>query len=324
MAGIIDWLQAQGARGLKQRADAQVYQQTELAKQLFALGEQQAAQQAAQQAPGIARALGALPEAAAVRGQPGVGMGWENASPDVASTMQLLMDPNTRQLGVANAQQLLSPQGRANLGQAQSATAANVLRAKATQLEIDQAKQLGPANLAATQALTQSRLAAARASEATAEAARLGKVDTVEARLQQRWVSGMTDAVIVQDSMQQITAALAQKDSLGALAAVVKLAKILDPNSVVREGEVVTVEGGNGYAEQLVRAYNKAKGEGFSETGAASLARTATSVALPVLKRGQQITSEYRAMAERLGVDARNVTTGLGWSDSYAAGLAAE
>jgi hypothetical protein len=303
---------------LEMRGDVVARTQAQLADRLAEQERLRAQAEADRVAPGIARALGALPEARGQRGQtPSVGSGWENLPPELASTMQLLMNPATRQLGEASAMQLLTPQGRGELWKTAAQIDAANMSAEKSRLDIEQARLLGPANLAATQALEQSRLAAARASEASAAAASAGKIDQVGARLNQRWLAQIAAPVAVQDSMQQIDAALVTGDSLGALAAVIKLAKILDPTSVVREGEVTTVEGGVGIADQLVRAYNKLKGDGFSEAGARQLQQTAVQVAFPVLTRGRQLTAEFRAMAEAAGVNERDVVGGVGWDDAY-------
>jgi hypothetical protein len=138
MAGVLGWLQEQGRKGLERRADAQVYLQSKLAERLWEMQNQQAQAEADRVAPGIARALGALPETRGLRGQtPSVGSGWENLPPELASTMQLLMNPDTRQVGVGMASGLLDPGQRQALKNAQ-------LAGQATQQNIDQAAQAFP------------------------------------------------------------------------------------------------------------------------------------------------------------------------------------
>lgn len=325
MNGILDWLMRtreglqermlpMQQRMLEMRAGVQSRLQDQLARDEMARLQEQASQQA----PGVARVLGALPEARGLRGQtPSIGSGWQDLPPELASTVQLLMDPATQGTGLGFAAQLLSPQGRAELERTRASTMQAQAGTDLSRFQLEQAQRLGPLNYAAELALVESRRAATAASQASAQAAAAGKMDQVTARLQDRWLRQMVAPVAVQDSLQQIDAALDTQDSLGALAAVIKLAKILDPTSVVREGEVTTVEGGIGIADQLVRNYNRLKGEGFSGGGVKSLRQTALAVAAPVLSRGSQITAEFRGLADASGVPADQVVTGIGWDDAY-------
>lgn len=298
--------------GLRARAEAQAWLQDRLARDETA----RLAQQQAAQAPTIARALGQLPEAAG-RATPGMGQSGVTLPPELASTVRLLMDPATQGAGLGFAAQLLSPQGRAELERTRASTMQAQAGTDLSRFQLEEAQRLGPLNYAAELALVESRQAATAASLASAQAAAAGKIDQVTARLQDRWLKQMIAPVAVQDSLQQIDAALDTQDSLGALAAVIKLAKILDPTSVVREGEVVTVEGGIGIADQLIRSFNRLKGEGFNAGGVKSLRQTALAVAAPVLSRGSQITAEFRGLADASGVPADQVVTGIGWDDAY-------
>lgn len=152
MAGILDALSRIRAAGEQWRLERRVAPQVEVARRLSQLEQQQAAEQAAQMAPGIARALGALPEARAQRGRtPSVGSGWQDLPPELASTVQLLMDPATRQAGLGMAGGLLDPQARATLAntrQAGDIAAAADARAAAAE---GRAAQLFPAQLSAAQ-----------------------------------------------------------------------------------------------------------------------------------------------------------------------------
>lgn len=183
---------------------------------------------------------------------------------------------------------------------------------------LENERQLGPMQRAAEQALAVQRYAAAQASQAKFAAARTGTITDIEARQNQRWLAQMEAPVQVQDAVQQAEAALQTGDSLGSLAAVIKLAKVLDPTSVVREGEVTTVQGGTGVAESLISQYNRIFSKGFSPSGAAALRRTLKAAALPVLRRGVRITDEIRQQALDYGVAPDRVTIGIGWDDDFA------
>jgi len=138
--------------------------------------------------------------------------------------------------------------------------------------------------------------------------------EAITARLNQRYLTQIKTPVEVADAMQQIRAALDTKDSLGVLAATIKLAKTLDPDSrSVTEGEQRAVRGGLGIGESLMVQYNQLFGEGFSEEGAERFWKVALSVGTPLLERGKRIDAEFSNLANLSGVDARRVTTGAGF-----------
>jgi hypothetical protein len=317
MAGILDMLRGNIQR-YEQRQDERairrvVESQTQLAGRLAEAEQQRAAQQAAQQAPGLAAALGRLvPQQA----NPNVGAGMNPADPR-AQAVGLLMDPRTRQLGAAQAGALLDPLGRQQLANAGLQGQAYEMQAARDAQAIEDARRMGPLNEQAARALVAQRTAAAQASAASAAAAAAGRIDPIEARINQRWLAQMEAPVQVLDAVQQAEAALDTGDSLGSLAAVIKLAKVLDPTSVVREGEVTTVQGGTGVAESLIADYNRIFGKGFSPQGAAAFRRTLRATAKPILQRGVRITDEITQQALAYGAVPARVTTGIGWSDPY-------
>jgi hypothetical protein len=283
--------------------------------------EAAAQRQASQQAPGLAAALGRQAPPGRAGGM--IGAGWDPQS-DQAQAVGLMMDPGTRQLGNAMAAGLMDPVQRQGLANAKQQGALLGVQTEAAQFGLEQARLEGPLNLQAARELIASRQAAAQASAASAEAAAAGRIDPLEARINQRWLANLTEPVAVQDSLQQIEGALGQSDSLGAVAAMIKLAKILDPTSVVREGEVTTVQGGTGTAQALLSSINKIKGGGLTPQAAADVLRTAKTIAVPILTRGQQITDEVRKQATDYGVNPDRVTTGIGWQPGYTQALLEE
>ena len=91
----------------------------------------------------------------------------------------------------------------------------------------------------------------------------------------------------------QIGNALGTGDALGGEAALIKLAKILDPTSVVREGEVRTVKGGLGIGQQLLNSWNSAKAQGLTPESVQMVAKVVQAVAMPALKNGLAIRNEF-------------------------------
>lgn len=310
---------------LEMRGNVVAGTQARLAEMLQAQQERTEQRLASQQAPGLAQALGTMPEARGLQGAGGqIGAGWDQLPPEVAAAVRLQMNPQTRQLGNSMAGGLLDPQQRQGLANARQQGELLGVQTEAAQFGLDQARREGPLALEASRQLIASRRAAALASQASAEAAAAGRIDPLEARINQRWLANLTEPVAVQDSLQQIEGTLRQGDSLGALASIIKLAKILDPTSVVREGEVVTVEGGTGLAQQLLSGVNRLKGGGLSPKAAADVLRTAKTLAVPVLERGQRLTGEVRQQALDYGVEPDRVTTGIGWQSDYVSALLEE
>lgn len=206
---------------------------------------------------------------------------------------------------------------QAQIGSELALTRQRTLAGDQTMLEMEQARQLGPLNVQAAEALINSRQASAAASQANAELARTGKISQVQGTLNQRFLAQMDAPTQVADAVQQIDAALQTGNSLGVLAATVKIAKILDPTSVVREGEVTTVQGGIGVASQLINNYNKLFGEGMNPAGAETFRKLAKSVAGPVLQRGVRIEDEIRRAAQVMEADPNMAATGIGWPSQY-------
>lgn len=135
--------------------------------------------------------------------------------------------------------------------------------------------------------------------------------------LSQDYQTNMKAPVEVADATQQIANGLQSGDSLGSLAAVIKLAKILDPTSVVREGEVTTVQGGLGTAAALINEWNRLGGKGMPKESADKFLQTVRGIAGPILQRGMRLGEEYRTAAGKLGVRPDLVTTGVGFPEAY-------
>ncbi len=192
-------------------------------------------------------------------------------------------------------------------------TAKQVTDLQKAQFDLEQAKLLGPGNYQAQQQLIAEREAQAAAARASAEAAAQGRIDQVTDRINQRYLTQIKAPVIISDAVQQMEGALSGNDPLSARSAIVKLAKILDPESVVREGEVATVEGGTGVMNRIVTQYNNWKNQGFPESVKEQLRSTTRKMAAPVLQRGLRIQQQFGAMADELGVSQSLVTQGAGF-----------
>ena len=92
-------------------------------------------------------------------------------------------------------------------------------------------------------------------------------------------------------------------DALGAQAALVKLAKVLDPESVAREGEVEVVRKGSGVMAALSNSLNMAVGKGMTPESIAQFESTLAALTRPELERGQRIVQGIRDQAIRNNLD---------------------
>ena len=249
-----------------------------------------------------------------------IGSAWQAGGPAAeAATAQLGMAQQQQQAKLPIEQRVagMPLQDQARL---QSEMALAEQRQASTAVDrqrLSQAQAEGPLSLQALRSLIGQRDAASAASAANREAADSGRISQVQGRLNDRFLTQMAAPVQVADAVQQIDAGLGTGDALGSLAAVIKLAKILDPESVVREGETTTVQGGMGTAASILNAFNKAKGEGFSPASAAAFQRVVRGVAKPVLQRGLRIEDEVRAAAGTLEADPQLAVSGIGWPSDY-------
>ena len=92
-------------------------------------------------------------------------------------------------------------------------------------------------------------------------------------------------------------------DALGAQAALVKLAKVLDPDSASREGEVEVIRKGSGTMAALSNSLNMAVGEGMTAESIAQFESTLAALTRPELERGQRIVQGIRDQAIRNNLD---------------------
>jgi hypothetical protein len=304
------------------RADIATRAQSKLAEMLQKQQEAAQQRQATQQAPGLAAALGTMPEARGLASGGQIGAGWDQLPPEMAAAVRLQMDPGTRQLGNQMATGLMDPVQRQSLANARQQGELLGVQTDSAQFALEQARLLGPLNLQAERELIAQRRAAAEASKAQAAAVAAGNITDLELKLGDRWTKNIQEPLTIQTAVQQATGALELGNSLGVLAATIKLAKVLDPQSVVREGEVTTVEGGNGTAQMLISAFNKMQGKGMGAAGQAAFLATLKAVAAPQLARGVKLTQEFESMAEQFGVNPGRATTGVGWDNDYAAAYA--
>ncbi len=134
-----------------------------------------------------------------------------------------------------------------------------------------------------------------------------------EGALNERFLKSLKQTGDIVVGTQQLAQLLNQDNALASLGATIKLAKLLDPNSAVREGEVTTVSGGSGTAASIVNAWNKMKSEGFGESSVNQFKLVIQALAGPEAARGIAIFDDFEELAGRAGADVPSVLAGAGF-----------
>lgn len=143
-----------------------------------------------------------------------------------------------------------------------------------------------------------------------------------EGQLNTRFLKSIAETSEIVLGTQQLTQLLDQDTALASLGAVIKLAKLLDPGSVVREGEVTTVAGGSGLAATLINEWEKMKGAGFGENSVQQFRGVVQALAGPQAVRGQSIISDFTDLANRAGIPISAALAGSGIDPSVLNALA--
>mgnify|MGYP000872217262 FL=1 len=236
----------------------------------------------------------------------------------------LLSDsPNARAMGAEQLAGLMESAGNVSpamqraIQMAQAQQQGQVLQNTATAQRIQQQAEMHPLEVEALQ-YQRARDEATREAEILRKQSLIaGQINETEFRLSGAYAKQMESTIQVADSIQQIQASMDTGNSLGVMAGVVKLAKILDPTSVVQRSEVERTVGGIGIADQLMTAYNKLSGEGFNPGARKAFDATVRAVASPVLERGLRIEEEFRTAAKAAGVRPSSVVIGTGFNRDF-------
>lgn len=131
----------------------------------------------------------------------------------------------------------------------------------------------------------------------------------VEEGLRKEVTAVTKDWSVIRDAHAKIKAVGAQPQSPASdMAIVFGIMKLYDPNSVVRESEYATAENAGAAPDKVWNLYNKIK-EGYRLTPAqrADFLGQADVLAQSQAQRTKQVMEHYKGIAERLGVDVRNV-----------------
>ena len=214
-------------------------------------------------------------------------------------------DPNARASGQSLIDAYLgqrSPQGRANLASTQAGTAQQV---QAT----EHAGIMGPLQERLARAQIATSEATGRAAGVNADAALLAAKNSLAGQLRDDFTdnSQVADFSDTWQSVKQLRASLQNRSAVGAQGAIIKLARIYDPNGVVREGEAAVYRGSMGALNALQNAISAAKGEGFNPQTEADITNLVDDLLESILPGVEAIVDQFTGAALRNGLNPQDV-----------------
>jgi hypothetical protein len=146
-----------------------------------------------------------------------------------------------------------------------------------------------------------------------------GQGDQLSTKLRGEFRQSSGQFVSMRDSFNRLTAATQEPSAAGDLATIFNYMKILDPNSVVRESEFATAQASSAWLQEqeeigvtvprpVASAIRQiATGKRLSDAQRADFVEQARNMLNAQTKTQLQLETQYRDLAERQGVDPRNV-----------------
>lgn len=122
-----------------------------------------------------------------------------------------------------------------------------------------------------------------------------------------------TDFRKVKDAYGRVKAAASTSDAAGDLALIFNFMKMLDPGSVVREGEFATAQNATGVDEQVINLYNRVlRGERLNPQQRREFVQQAEAQYGSATESYKERVQPYRDISKRYGLNIENVdVTGL-------------
>lgn len=142
-------------------------------------------------------------------------------------------------------------------------------------------------------------------------AAPVGNFDD-EAKLRAEYLKGSGDYMSVRDSFGRLQAATKDQTGASDIAAVYSFMKMLDPGSVVREGEFATAEQAGGLPDRVVSLYNKVvNGERLSPDVRRQFLDQAGQQFRSAQDRQTKYGETYKGLSTQYGFDPTRITPDL-------------
>lgn len=112
----------------------------------------------------------------------------------------------------------------------------------------------------------------------------------------------------VRDAYARVEQSARSPSAAGDLALIFNYMKMLDPGSVVREGEFATAQNAAGVPDQIRNIFNRvASGERLNDNQRTDFVGQARGLMSVQERQYKAIQDQYRGIAERTGIDPRNV-----------------
>lgn len=125
---------------------------------------------------------------------------------------------------------------------------------------------------------------------------------------------------------RRVQAAAGDPSAAGDIALIFNYMKMLDPNSVVREGEFATAENAGGVSQQVRAQWNKLiKGERLTEDQRQQFVRQAKAQYMAAFDQYKTMSDRFSGLATGYGLDPENITGKVepldGWDQLMGGGL---
>lgn len=130
------------------------------------------------------------------------------------------------------------------------------------------------------------------------------------AGLRKEFTAASNDFVKVRDAFGKVQKAAAAPSAANDLALIFNFMKMLDPGSVVREGEFATAQNTAGVDDRVRNVYNRLRsGERLADAQRQEFVASAQGVFQSQANFQKQLENTFRGIAERQGFDPRNVVS---------------
>lgn len=153
-------------------------------------------------------------------------------------------------------------------------------------------------------------LAKAKQYEATADLSGKDGGFKNENALRDEFQKASGDFVKIRNAYGLVNAAAKDPSAAGDMALIFSFMRILDPNSVVREGEFATAQNAAGVPDRIVNTYNRLlKGERLGESQRADFVNQAKKIYDEQKQQNDGLAEQYRGMAKRYKLNPENIVT---------------
>lgn len=131
-----------------------------------------------------------------------------------------------------------------------------------------------------------------------------------ENKLRDEFQKQTKDFVTVRDAFAKVNAAALDPNAASDIALIFAYMKMLDPTSVVREGEFATAQNAGGIPDRVVNMYNRAiNGTRLNDQQRRNFLGEAKKVYQAQTQSLDQTRKTYGDLADRYGLDTRNIVT---------------